>query len=59
MTLKFEIDENDFMPNKDKLTNLKTLLKFVGVKFSALWKQDSKEYNSIHDWMQTFCLTKA
>ena len=37
------------MPNKDKLTNLKTLLKFVGVKFSALCKQDSKEYNSIHD----------
>ena len=59
MTLKFEIDENDFMPNKDKLTNLKTLLKFVGVKFSVLCKQDSKEYNSIHDWMQTFCLTKA
>ena len=59
MTLKFEIDENDIMPNKDKLTNLKTLLKFVGVKFSALCKQDSKEYNSIHDWMQTFCLTKA
>ena len=49
MTLKFEMDENDFMPNKDKLTNLKTLLKFVGVKLSALCKQDLKEYNSIHN----------